>query len=118
MQDTSQVNPMRLQNIYSDILNFKFVRSAGSTASAPMTADDLSMLEQMINMAQPTSRYESCYRKTIYFMYRRDKRGFMEFLRKNKMEHFVLWTDAMNIVHSLSLRDKVYIRWKKRQKIV
>jgi len=118
MQDSSQINPVRLRTIFNKLFQTDYVKDARAGRPVQLSDQILEDLQNALRLAQPSNKYEACYRKTVYFMYKMDKRGFMDFLRNNNALHFVLWTDAMNIVHHLGLRDKVYLRWQGRQYMV
>lgn len=114
MSAASQVNPVRLRNVYQSILDKKFVKDAMAGRSVYLTQNDVKDLEDLLRKAQPNSRYEACYRKTIYHLYKLNKREFADFLENNGSAHYVLWTDAMSIVNHFKLRDKVYLKWQSR----
>ena len=111
MSNLPKVVPERLTKVYKDLNDTNFVKDAKGNKPVNLTEQDLYLIGKMLHYAQPQNPPEECYRKAVYFMYQKDKKGYITFLRKNNLLPLILWTDARTISQHFKLRGKIYLNW-------
>ena len=92
--------------------NHKIIREKRIFALEDITPDIIAGFEELLNASQPTNEDDLKSRTMIQYLHRKNPSNFCTFLRKSRLSHFILWTDAKSIIRHFNLTGLIYVKWE------
>ena len=79
--------------------------------SVPQSAEELDIMEKMINDAQPQDMGEHIMRMTIRELYNKNTYQFFQYIMNNGLCHLCLWLNSRHIMAGIHMEGKAHLQW-------
>lgn len=114
MEDIDTFPGLTFKRLYT---NFGKIKNTTTSSTGVLNLEDIPLIEEYINDSLPKDEREHAMYSIVRNMYRKNPKGFFNFIAASNMHNLVLWTEASVISRQFRLYGTIYIEWDKTSKV-